>query len=277
MKRHLLLKVDLQASYGGRAVLKDVRFELEPGEALALVGTSGAGKSTIVLSLLGLLPWRGGTVKGEVLLDGLNLLTLKEREWRKRRGYRIALIPQSPLSALNPALSLLAHFSHAWKAHNKGGQSVFKQRLSTVLSEVQLPADEDFLARRPAQISVGQAQRILIALALLHRPAIIIADEPTSALDPVTQNQIVELLRHLTRLHGTALLYVSHDLVSVVQLCDRMAVLEAGEIVETLLVKDLGLARHPMTRALLGALPVPVDVLLKCQVQSGVKEFSKSA
>ncbi|WP_263376323.1 ATP-binding cassette domain-containing protein [Granulicella aggregans] len=277
MKRHLLLKVDLQARYGDRAVLNDVRFELEPGEALALVGTSGAGKSTIVLSLLGLLPWRGGTVKGEVLLDGLNLLTLKEREWRKRRGYRIALIPQSPLSALNPALSLLDHFSHAWKAHNKGGQSVFKQRLVTVLTEVQLPTDAEFLSRRPSQISVGQAQRILIALALLHRPAIIIADEPTSALDPVTQNQIVELLRHLTRLHGTALLYISHDLVSVVQLCDRMAVLDAGEIVETLAVKDLGLARHPMTRALLGALPVPVDVLLTCQGQSGAKELSKSA
>ncbi|MBB5055802.1 ABC-type glutathione transport system ATPase component [Granulicella aggregans] len=277
MKRHLLLKVDLQARYGDRAVLKDVRFELEPGEALALVGTSGAGKSTIVLSLLGLLPWRGGTVKGEVLLDGLNLLTLKEREWRKRRGYRIALIPQSPMSALNPPLSLLTHFAHAWKAHNKGGQSVFKERLNTVLTEVQLPIDPEFLARRPSQISVGQAQRVLIALALLHRPAIIIADEPTSALDPVTQNQIVELLRHLTRLHGTALLYISHDLVSVVQLCDRMAVLDAGEIVETLAVKDLGLARHPMTRALLGALPVPVDVLLECQRQSGVKEFSKSA
>ena len=277
MKRHLLLKVDLQARYGERAVLKDVRFELEPGEALALVGTSGAGKSTIVLSLLGLLPWRGGTVKGEVLLDGLNLLTLKEREWRKRRGYRIALIPQSPMSALNPAISLLAHFSHAWKAHNKGAQSVFKQRLDTVLAEVQLPTDPEFLARRSSQISVGQAQRILIALALLHRPAILIADEPTSALDPVTQNQIVELLRHLTRLHGTALLYISHDLVSVVQLCDRMAVLEGGEIVETLAVKDLGLARHHTTRALLGALPVPIDVLLQCQGQGSVDEMSRSA
>jgi ABC-type glutathione transport system ATPase component len=277
MNRHLLLKVDLRASYAGRAVLKDVRFELEPGEALALVGTSGAGKSTIVLSLMGLLPLRGGTVKGEVLLDGLNLLTLKERELRKRRGYRIALIPQSPMSALNPAISLLAHFSHAWKAHNKGEQSVFRQRLETVLTEVQLPCDAEFLDRRPSQISVGQAQRILIALALLHRPAIIIADEPTSALDPVTQNQIVELLRHLTRLHGTALLYVSHDLVSVVQLCDRMAVLDEGEIVETLAVRDLGLARHPTTRALLRALPVPIEVLLQCQGQSSAKELSKSA
>jgi ABC-type glutathione transport system ATPase component len=277
MKRQLLLKVDLQARYGDRAVLKDVRFELEPGEALALVGTSGAGKSTIVLSLLGLLPWRGGTVKGEVLLDGLNLLVLKEREWRKRRGYRIALIPQSPMSALNPGISLLAHFTHAWKAHNKGGKSIFRHRLATVLSEVQLPSDAEFLARRPSQISVGQAQRILIGLALLHRPAIIIADEPTSALDPVTQNQIVELLRHLTRLHKTALLYVSHDLISVVQLCDRMAVLDDGSIVETLAVKDLAQARHCTTRALLNALPVPIDLLLECQGQRGTEEMSKSA
>lgn len=272
MKRHVLLQVDLKAGYGERAVLKDVRFELEQGEALGLVGSSGAGKSTIVLSLLGLLPWRGGTVKGEVLLDGLNLLTLKERDLRRRRGYRIALIPQSPLSALNPSISLYAHFHHAWKAHHKGGADLFRRRMETLLCEVQLPSDREFLQRRSSQISVGQAQRILIALALLHRPALIIADEPTSALDPVTQNQIVGLLRHLTRLHGTALLYISHDLVSVVQLCDRMAVLDSGQIVETMAVRDLGKARHPTTCALLNALPVPVDVLLRCQERTGFAE-----
>ena len=274
MTKRPLLKVDIQAHYATRCVLKNVQFDLEQGEALGLVGTSGAGKSTIVLSLLGLLPWRGGAVKGEVLLDGLDLLALKERDLRRCRGYRVALIPQSPLSALNPCISLLAHFSHAWKAHSKDSRALFRKRLETVLGEAQLPCDAEFLARRPAQISVGQAQRILIALALLHRPAIIIADEPTSALDPVTQNQIVGLLRHLTRLHGMALLYISHDLVSVVQLCDRMAVLDAGEIVETLAVRDLGMARHETTRALLNALPVPVDVLLRCQEQIGIGQFA---
>lgn len=278
MTKRPLLKVNIRAHYGTRCVLKNVQFELEQGEALGLVGTSGAGKSSIVLSLLGLLPWRGGKVKGEVLLDGLNLLALTERDLRRCRGRRVALIPQSPLSALNPCISLLAHFHHAWKAHSKDGNASFKARLDTVLGEVQLPCVAEFLARRPSQISVGQAQRILIALALLHRPAIIIADEPTSALDPVTQNQIVGLLRHLTRLHGMALLYISHDLVSVVQLCDRMAVLDAGEVVETLAVGELGKARHVTTQALLSALPVPVDVLLQCQNQMAANQlFAKTA
>jgi ABC-type glutathione transport system ATPase component len=268
MTQQVLLKVDLHANYGNRQVLRDVCFKLEEGEVLGLVGTSGAGKSTVVLSLLGLLPYKGGVVKGEVLLDGVNLLALKERELRKLRGNRIALIPQSPMSALNPSISLLGQFKQAWKAHKKGDQPAFIERLQTVLSEVQLPGDAEFLRRRPAQISVGQAQRILIAMALLHRPGLIIADEPTSALDPVTQKQIVELLKHLTRLHGTALLYISHDLVSVVQLCDRLAVLDAGAIVETLPVSELANAQHASTRALLGALPVPVDVLLRCQAIS---------
>jgi ABC-type dipeptide/oligopeptide/nickel transport system ATPase component len=131
-----------------------------------------------------------------------------------------------------------------------------------LLDEVQLPSDPEFLRRRPSQISVGQAQRVLIALALLHSPALIIADEPTSALDPVTQAQIVDLLKGLSRNHGATLLYVSHDLVSVLRICDRLAVLESGTIVETLPVNQLTAARHPATLNLLSTLPVPPSVLL---------------
>ena len=258
-----LLRVRLQAAYAGKPVLHDVRFELNPGEVLGLVGASGAGKSTLVLSLLGLLPWRGGRVTGEVLLAGQNLLALPERDLRKLRGSQVALIPQSPMTALNAAISLQTHFHEAWRAHETSGRGALAQRLQALLAEVQLPSDPEFLRRRPSQISVGQAQRVLIALALLHRPALIIADEPTSALDPVTQAQIIELLRRLNRQHGMTLLYISHDLVSVLQLCNRIAVLEAGTIVESLPVDELSQARHEATTALLRALPAPPDVLLR--------------
>jgi len=262
MNDSVLLRVDLRAEYAGKPVLRGIRFELQQGEVLGLVGTSGAGKSTLVQSLLGLLPWRGGRVTGEVLLDGKNILALSERELRKVRGRSVALIPQSPMTALNAAISLEAHFIEAWRAHQSSGRSGLYKRLAPLLAEVQLPSDPEFLRRRPSQISVGQAQRVLIAMALLHRPALLIADEPTSALDPVTQAQVIDLLRRLNRQHGTSLLYISHDLVSVLQLCDRIAVLEDGAIVENLPVTQISHARHGSTRALLNALPAPPDVLL---------------
>ncbi|HUA92153.1 MAG TPA: ABC transporter ATP-binding protein [Terracidiphilus sp.] len=272
-----LLRVQLDAAYGGKPVLRNLHLELARGEVLGLVGGSGAGKSTLVLSLLGLLPWRGGRLTGEVTLEGENLLTLSERKLRALRGSRIALIPQSAMSALNPAISLQRHFNEAWRAHRKYPSEELAARIRELLEEVQLPKDAEFLRRRPAQISVGQAQRVLIALALLHRPALIIADEPTSALDPVTQTQIVALLRRLNRTHGTTLLYVSHDLVSVLHLCDRIAVLHAGTIVEDLPVERLGEARHEATLALLGALPAPPEVLLRFREPSNLGNSQSSA
>jgi ABC-type glutathione transport system ATPase component len=258
-----LLRVALDASYGGKSILHDIRFELNRGEVLGLVGTSGAGKSTLVLSLLGLLPWRGGSVRGEVVLEGQNLLALSEQKVRRLRGRQIGMIPQSPMTALNPAISLQSHFDEAWKAHQVSGRAALTARLNALLAEVQLPTDAEFLRRRPAQISVGQAQRILIALALLHGPALIIADEPTSALDPVTQAQIVGLLKRLNRSHGAALLYVSHDLVSVMQLSDRIAILDEGRIVENLPINELSNARNEAALSLLRSLPVPPEVLLR--------------
>jgi ABC-type glutathione transport system ATPase component len=262
MSAEPLLRVALKASYDGKPILHDVRFELQQGEVLGLVGASGAGKTTLVLSLLGLLPWRSGRVVGEVTLNGRNLLTLPARELRGLLGREIALIPQSPMTALNSAISLQSHFNEAWRAHSTTGYTALQERLQSLLAEVQLPFDKEFLRRRPAQISVGQAQRVLIALALLHRPALIVADEPTSALDPVTQTQIVSLLRSLNRRHSTSLLYISHDLVSVLQLSGRIAVLSEGTIVECLPVTGIGQARHPATLALLRSLPAPPEVLV---------------
>jgi len=230
-----VMQVRLRADYGARCILKDVQFDLCAGEALGMIGASGAGKTTLVMALLGLLPWRGGQASGEVLIHGINLLTMPAGEARRFRGKQIALIPQSPMTALNAAVSLQSHFEAAWRAHESSGKKALEARLRQLMDEVQLPAgDGSFLRRRPGQISVGQAQRILIALALLHRPSILIADEPTSALDPVTQVEIVSLLRQLNRNNATALLYISHDLVSVLQICSRLAVLHSGAIAECL-------------------------------------------
>ena len=258
-----VMQVRLRADYGRRCVLTDVQFDLCAGEALGMVGTSGAGKTTLVMALLGLLPWRGGKASGEVLIDGCNLLTMPACQARRVRGKKIAMVPQSPMTALNAAVSLRAHFEEAWRAHQTSGRTALESRLRELMHEVQLPAgDNDFLRSKPGQISVGQAQRVLIALALLHRPSILIADEPTSALDPVTQAEIIRLLRQLNRRNRTALLYISHDLVSVLQLCDRLAVLHSGAIAECLPVAQVEQARHPATLSLLHALPVPVGVML---------------
>ncbi len=257
-----VLCVDIEAGYGSQRILEGVKFDLRQGDLMGLVGTSGAGKSTLVLALMGLLPWRRGWTKGQVLLGGEDILAMKESEARRVRGKCIALVPQSPASALNSALSLRAHFEEAWRAHEDKAPGRLSLRIEELMEQVQVPADPSFLSRRPGEISVGQAQRVLIALALLHRPAVLVADEPTSALDPGTQIEILELLRRANHDDGTALLYISHDLLSVLQLCERMAVLDRGRIAECLAVSRIGEeARHPATRSLLRTLPAPPDVL----------------
>ncbi len=257
-----LLSVDLEAGYGKHRILSGLQFLLQKGEILGLAGTSGAGKSTLVLALMGLLCRRGGWAKGEVLLEGKNLLSMKEDEARRIRGKRLALVPQSPSSALNSALKLRTHFEQAWKAHSTEPMSALTLRLKRLLEDVHLPSDEQFLGRRANEISIGQAQRVVIALALLHRPALVIADEPTSALDPSNQMEVLNLLRQANEQDGTALLYISHDLLSILQLCERMAVLDTGRIVETIPVASLQeTARHPSTLALLRTLPLPAHMV----------------
>ena len=258
-----LLQVRLSAGYGQREILRDLEFALYPGERLGLVGTSGAGKSTLLLALLGLLPWRNGWTRGEVRLKGVNLLGLTEREARRVRGKSIALVPQSPASALNSALSLHTHFQEAWRAHEPMDKPRLALRVASLLRRVELPPDVAFLKRKPGEISVGQAQRCALALALLHRPAVLIADEPTSALDPATQVEVLRLLQEISRDEETALLFVSHDLLSVLRLCSRIAVLHEGSIVESKATEDIAATRHPALQALLRTLPAPPAVLLQ--------------
>lgn len=248
-----LLEVSVSAGFGARPVLDEVRFSIAKGEAFGLVGQSGAGKSTVSLALLSLLPWSGGWATGEVRWRGRNLLGLKEREMRRIRGKEIALVPQSPIAALNPAMTVEAHFKEAWRVHAEEPWKRVQERIPELLASVQLPAG-GFLRLYPGELSVGLAQRLLIALALLHQPAMLIADEPTSALDPITQAEILKLFAGI-HARGTALLYISHDLPSVAALCDRIAILCKGRIVEAGECRQVfAQPAHPYTHRLVEAI-----------------------
>jgi ABC-type dipeptide/oligopeptide/nickel transport system ATPase component len=208
------------------------------------------------MAILGLLKIKGGKATGSILWNGRDLLTLKEKDWLKLRGKEIALVPQSPMSSLNPALRIGTQLVEAWKLHSRSGRQESRPAVLRALRDVSLPATEDFLRRYPAEISVGQAQRVLIAMAILHRPLLLIADEPTSALDAVTQSEILALFADLNRKLGMSILFISHDLPSVYTLCHRIALLDAGEIVECNTPQAIFFSpAHPFTRKLVAALP----------------------
>lgn len=264
-----LLEADFSAGYGKREILRQIRFAVAPGEALGLAGMSGSGKSTLAMAIMGLLPHVGGFARGCVRLEGRNLLEMRPGELRKILGSRIALVPPSPHTALNPRLTLAGHFRAAWSAHSREDWSRGRAETMRRLSAVDLPADNEFLGSMPGEISTGQAQRVLIAMALLHRPSLLIADEPTSALDTVTQTALLKLLRRIHRDDGAAILFISHDLLATASLCTRLAVLSEGRIAEVAETAHLAeQAKHPATLALLDALP---------ELPSGIRRATSTA
>jgi ABC-type glutathione transport system ATPase component len=252
----ILLSAQLSVRYAGKpAVLRDVRLEIQRGEVLGLVGQSGSGKSTLALAILGLLDKRA-RVEGTIRLQESDLLQLSERDLRALRGRAIALVLQSPLSSLNPALKIRTQLKEAWRAHASGTAADCANAIRASLQSVSLPADDDFLRKHPSQMSVGQAQRVLIAMAVMHRPALLIADEATSALDVITQSEILALFRQLNRSTGMAILYISHDLASVAGICDRIAILHEGEIVECGATAQIfAHPKHAYTQQLMAAMP----------------------
>ena len=260
-----LLSVRLSADYAGRkSVLKDASFDLDAGEVLALVGESGSGKSTIALSVLRLLHFKGGKSSGQVLLRGRDLMQLKQSDMRTVRGAQIGLVLQSPLSSLNPALRIGTQLSEAWHAHANGSREDCLKVIRESLNEVRLPSDDEFLRRYPSQLSVGQAQRVIIAMAILHRPSLLIADEPTSALDVITQSEILALFADLNRRLQMAILYISHDLLSVASISHRVAILREGSIVESGPTQHVFCRpEHAYTRSLVAALPIPAETLFE--------------
>jgi ABC-type glutathione transport system ATPase component len=253
----ILLSARLSLGYGDKPdVLRNVELEIHRGEVLGLIGQSGSGKSTLAMAVLGLLDRKRVSAQGTILFDGADLLMLREAELRSLRGRKIALVLQSPLSCLNPALKIRTQLKETWRAHASGTPADCDRAMRSALQSVSLPSDDDFLRKYPAQMSVGQAQRVLIAMAVMHRPALLIADEATSALDVITQAEILNLFRELNRNSGMAILYISHDLASVAGICDRVAILHQGQIVESGATDHiLTTPAHEYTRRLLAAMP----------------------
>lgn len=251
-----ILSTHLSVRYGDRPpILKDVALEVRRGEVLGLIGQSGSGKSTLALAILGLLDRKRTRTEGAIHFDSTELLRLTERELRDIRGRKISLVLQSPLSSLNPALKIRTQLREAWRAHSSM-QSDCDPVIRKSLESVSLPITDEFLAKLPSQMSIGQAQRVLIAMAVMHRPALMIADEATSALDVITQSEILKLFRELNRNSGMSILYISHDLASVAGICDRVAILHEGEIVESGETSQvLTEPRHSYTQRLLASIP----------------------
>src|SRR5271166_2537052 len=252
-----LLSARVSVRYGDKSpVLREVELDIRRGEVLGLIGQSGSGKSTLAMAILGLLDRKRAHTEGSIEFDDCNLLQLRERELRSLRGRKIALVLQSPLSSLNPALKIRTQLREAWRAHATGSTADCDAAIRAALQSVSLPSSEEFLRKYPSQMSVGQAQRVLIAMAVMHRPALLIADEATSALDVITQSEILKLFRELNRTSGMAILYISHDLASVAGICDRIAILHEGEIVECGVTEQIfSNPQHSYTQRLMAAMP----------------------
>jgi oligopeptide/dipeptide ABC transporter ATP-binding protein len=234
----------------------EVSFSLDAGETLGIVGESGSGKTTLALSLLRLLPTAARFVSGEIRFEGRDLLTLSDREMRKVRGKRIAMILQDPMASLNPLFSIGNQVGEPLRAHEHATRKGAWARARELLRSVRIPAPEARLKEYPHQMSGGMRQRIVGAIGISCEPRLLIADEPTTSLDLTIQAQYLNLLRDLQKAHGLALIFITHNLGIVAKMCDRVAVMYAGRMVEAGPVKQIFDApAHPYTRALLESIP----------------------
>ena len=234
-----------------------IDFHVDRGEIMGLVGESGCGKSVTSLSIMRLVANPGKIEAGEVIFDGTDLLKVSTEEMRKIRGDRISMVFQQPTSSLNPVMEAGDQIEEVLKIHRNMKGKVAQARALELLRMVGIPDPERRLKSFPHELSGGMAQRIMIAMALACEPELLIADEPTTALDVTIQAQILDLMRNLRDETGTAIVLITHDLGVVAEMCDRVAVMYAGEIVEhtdvTTLFRD---PLHPYTRGLIGSIPV---------------------
>ena len=263
MSGDVLLEVaDLQThflGFGGARVVKavdGVSFTLREGETLGLVGESGSGKTTTCLSIVGLLPRGARIVGGRVLFEGEDLTRKSQRELRHIRGRRIAVILQDPMVSLNPLFTIFRQVAEPAFFHQRLRGRSLRARVQDLLQAVRIPSPEWRMRDYPHQLSGGMRQRIVGAIALAGGPRLIIADEPTTNLDVTIQAQYLDMLKSVQRDTGVAMIFVTHNLGIVARMCDRVAVMYAGRIVEQAPVRALFDApRHPYTRALLGSMP----------------------
>jgi len=246
----------LKLAINDASVLRGVSLQVQPGEVRGLVGESGAGKSMLGRAVLGLLPSNATIASGRVAFEGHDLLAMREAERRGLLGRRIALIPQDPMTSLNPVKRVGAQIANLLRHHLGLSRRAALARTTELLTEVAIREPERVLSLYPHEMSGGMRQRVLIAMAFACDPSLVIADEPTTALDVTVQRQVLQLVERLRRRHGSAVLFITHDLGVVAKICGSMTVLHAGRVLEEgetaeVLVRP----RHAYTRALLAATP----------------------
>ena len=254
------LSTRFKTDRGAVTAVDRVSFDLFPGEVLGIVGESGCGKSVTNRSIMRLLPEYTSELsqESEILFDGHNLAHVPEKVMRTIRGNRIAMIFQEPMTALNPVFTIGWQIEEALKYHTSMNRAQRRERVLELLQLVEIPNPEKRIHEYPHQLSGGMRQRIVIAMALACEPEILIADEPTTALDVTIQAQILRLMQDLQKKINTAIILITHDLGVVAQVCDRVIVMYAGQIVEVASVTELfHTPQHPYTRALLDSLPRP--------------------
>ena len=249
------LTVQYQTSRGNVRAVEDVSFFLEESEILGLVGESGSGKSTLGMSLIRLVPPPGRIIEGSIHLKDKHILELSEAEMRELRGTQISYVFQDPMMSLNPVKKIGDHFVEMIRAHDHTTTAEKAiGRAQVALSNVGISAEriDDY----PHQLSGGQRQRVMIALAITLNPSLLIADEPTTALDVIVQSKILDLLQSLRKSYNMSLILITHDLSIVLERCDRVAVMYAGQLVETAPTAELhGSPKHPYTQKLLSTIP----------------------
>ncbi|RLM22440.1 peptide ABC transporter substrate-binding protein [Brenneria alni] len=251
------LRVDLPTSRGTLHAVRGLDFTVRRGEMLCLVGESGCGKSMTSLALMDLLPRKAVRTADHLRFKGIELQSLKKRDITALRGDQMSMIFQEPMTSLNPAFTLGNQLCETLQAHRKVSLSQARERAVYLMERVGIPMAADRLNQYPHQLSGGLRQRIMIAMALMCEPELIIADEPTTALDVTIQAQILRMLRELQREFGMAVIFITHDLGVVARIADRVAVMYAGQIVETAPVMTLfNQPQHPYTQALLDCIPI---------------------
>jgi peptide/nickel transport system ATP-binding protein len=247
-------------------ILRGVGLSLAAGSVLGLVGESGAGKSMVGKAVLGLTPHRARIAAGTLRFDGRDITRLAPEARRRLLGHDMALIPQDPMTALNPVMRIEAQMTDVIRFHLDLDRDAARRRALELLAAVHIRAPERVLRLYPHELSGGMRQRVLIAIAFACRPRLIVADEPTTALDVTVQRQILRLMKELQSTAGTALLFITHDLGVVAKICDRVAVMHAGRILEAADVAEVfARPRHDYTRALFAATPRydrPADALM---------------
>lgn len=240
--------------HGSITAVDGVSFSVARGETLGLVGESGSGKSVTAMSILRLIAPPGRIVEGSVCLNGTELLSLDDEQMRQRRGTEVGMVFQNPMTALNPVYSIGWQMREALRAHQFKGDP--DARIREALQAVGMPDPDRQAAAFAHQMSGGMRQRVVIAMGMLHHPPLLIADEPTTALDVTIQAQVLALMKRLTQDRGTALLLITHNMGVIARMCDRVAVMYAGEIVEEAGVDDLfNHPSHPYTQGLLRSIP----------------------